>query len=63
MTWRTLSSGSAIAASRGKPSTADPRLVATAADGAYFQTEIAQRAAQIGLHVEQLALKQLAAGQ
>jgi hypothetical protein len=42
---------------------ADPRLVSTATDDAYFQTEIAQRAAQIGLHVEQLALKQLAAGQ
>src|ERR1700674_5304586 len=42
---------------------ADPRLVSAATDDAYFQTEIAQRAAQIGLHVEQLALKQLAAGQ
>jgi len=42
---------------------ADPRLVSRAADDAYFQTEIAQRAAQIGLHVHQLVLKQLAGGQ
>src|SRR5215469_15686793 len=42
---------------------ADPRLVSTATDDAYFQTEIAQRAAQIRLDVQQLALKQLAAGQ
>src|SRR6516225_8120113 len=40
---------------------ADPRLVSTATDDAYFQTEIAQRAAQIGFHIQQLALKQLAA--
>src|SRR6266699_4562874 len=51
---------------RGQPSEArdefaDPRLVSTATDDAYFQTEIAQRAAQIGLQVQQLALKQLAA--
>jgi hypothetical protein len=42
---------------------ADPRLVSTATDDAYFQTEIAQRAAQIRLDVQQLALKELAAGQ
>src|SRR5215472_13078708 len=42
---------------------ADPRVVSKATDDAYFQTKIAQRAAQIGLHVQQLALKQLAAGQ
>src|SRR5262249_39396706 len=40
---------------------ADPHVVSKAADGAYFQTEIAQCAAQIGFHVQQLALKQLAA--
>src|SRR6516165_6977741 len=40
---------------------ADPRLVSTATDDAYFQTEIAQRDAQIGFHIQQLALKQLAA--
>src|SRR5262249_7871772 len=40
---------------------AHPRLVSKAADDAHFQTEIAQRAAQIGLYVQQLALKQLAA--
>src|SRR5882757_777474 len=42
---------------------ADPRLASTTTDDAYFQTKIAQRAAQIGLQVQQLALKQLAAGQ
>jgi hypothetical protein len=34
-----------------------------AADDADFQTEVAQRAAQFALQVQQLALKQLAAGQ
>src|SRR5215471_4747926 len=42
---------------------ADPRLVSTATDDIYFQTKIAQRAAQIRLDVQQLALKQLAASQ
>jgi hypothetical protein len=65
MTRRTLSSGSTIAASLGNPANelADLRVVSKAADDAHFQTEIAQRAAQIALHVHQLALKQLAAGQ
>jgi hypothetical protein len=65
MTRRTLSSGSAIAASRRKihDELADPRLVSRAADDAHSQTEIAQRAAQIGFDVQQLALKQLVAGQ
>src|SRR6516225_8093080 len=42
---------------------ADPRVVSKAADNAHFQTEIAQSAAQIGFYVQQLALKELAAGQ
>jgi hypothetical protein len=42
---------------------ADPRLISRAADDADFQTKVAQRAAQVGLNVQQLALKQLAAGQ
>jgi hypothetical protein len=42
---------------------AHSRLIPRASDDTHFQTEIAQRAAQIGFHVEQLALKQLAAGQ
>jgi hypothetical protein len=33
---------------------ADPRLVSKAIDGTYLQTKVAQRPAQIGLHVEQL---------
>src|SRR4051812_5161702 len=53
---------------RGQPRKAldeivDPRLVSTATDGAYLQTEIAQRAAQVGLQVQQLTLQQFAAGQ
>ena len=42
---------------------ADPRLVSTAADDADFQTEVAQCTAQLGLQVQQLALKQLAASE
>ncbi len=41
----------------------DSRLVSTTTDDADFQTEIAQRAAQIRLQVQQLALQQFAAGQ